>query len=111
MDKIDRDLLDLLSERERTHANAVARNDAAAMAVRDAPIQVRVAFDGSAESLQASGFPVYSVIPDVAHGGLSSAQIRALAARPEVHQISLPGVVCGRGRNPTLSRGHAFHSP
>ena len=21
------------------------------------------------------------------------------------------GVVCGRGRNPTLSRGRAFHSP
>jgi DNA invertase Pin-like site-specific DNA recombinase len=25
--------------------------------------------------------------------------------------IRLFGVVCGRGRNPTLSRGRAFHSP
>lgn len=35
--------------------------------------------------------------------------MRLEAWSPQIAALS--GVVCGRGRNPTLSRGHAFHSP
>lgn len=90
MDKIAPDLLEVLNRREREHAEAVARNDHAAMALVDAPIQVLVSFDGPPDALVAAGFPIGGLVSHVAQGGLSPAQIRGLAQLPFVHSVRLP---------------------
>jgi subtilisin family serine protease len=85
--------MEVLLRRERAHADALARKDRAQIALVDSPIEVRVALQGSADSLATQGFPLYSLVPDVARGGLSPAQIRRLAAISNVLRIDLPEVV------------------
>lgn len=78
MQKVDPELWDLVLASERAGRSG------------DAPINVRVAFDGELIALQDAGFPVYGPVPGVARGGLTPAQIRALAELPQVHSVSLP---------------------
>jgi subtilisin family serine protease len=76
--KVDPELWDLVLASERAGRS------------RDAPIDVRVAFDGEVTALQDAGFPLYGPVPGVARGGLTPAQIRAVAKLPQVHSITLP---------------------
>jgi subtilisin family serine protease len=91
--KITPELMEVLLRREREHADALARGDRATVALSEAPIEVRVALEGSAESLAAQGFPLHGFVPGAARGGLSPAQIRRLATLENVLQIDLPTVV------------------
>lgn len=89
-DKITPDLLELLQRRERTNADALARDDHEALAFSDAPIEVRIYFDGPADALVARGFQIGGHVPHVAQGGLSPVQIRQLAMVDKVIRIELP---------------------
>jgi subtilisin family serine protease len=90
MDKIAPDLLAVLARRHRAHADAVLRNDRDAMALRDAPIEVLVSFQGAPDALVAEGFPIGGDVANVAQGGLSPEQIRRLASIDRVLRIELP---------------------
>lgn len=58
----------------------------------DAPIEVAVAITGDIAPIVAAGFPLNSLVPNSARGGLSPAQIRALVARDDVLAVRLPVV-------------------
>src|SRR5262249_44685740 len=90
MEKITPDLLTVLERRERAHADAVAQDDRDALALSDAPIEVRISFNGPADALVAEGFPIGGHVPHVAQGGLSPEQIRRLASVEQVSRIELP---------------------
>lgn len=90
MNKIAPDLLEVLERRERANADAVARADREALALSDAPIEVRVSFEGPADMLIAEGFPIGGHVSNVAQGGLSPEQIRRLASVDQVSRIDLP---------------------
>lgn len=90
MNKIAPDLLEVLQRRERAQVDAVARDDREALAFSDAPIEVRISFDGPADALVARGFPVGGHVSHVAQGGLSPEQIRQLASVDKVFRIELP---------------------
>lgn len=93
MHKIAPDLLEVLQQRRRANADAVARDDREALAFSDAPIEVRIFFDGPADMLVTRGFPIGGHVSHVAQGGLSPEQIRQLALVDRVIRIELPPVV------------------
>jgi subtilisin family serine protease len=92
VNKIAPDLLQVLERRERAYADATARGDREALALKDAPIEVRVSFEGPADALLAEGFPIGGHVSHVAQGGLSPEQIRRLASVTRVRSIELPSV-------------------
>ena len=60
------------------------------MALKDAPIEVHISFEGPADALLAQGFPIGGHVSHVAQGGLSPEQIRRLATVDKVSRIELP---------------------
>ena len=83
--KVDPQLLCLMERREDSE-----RSGHPIAASPDAPIDVEVAIKGEVAPITAAGFPLHSLVPDSARGGLSPAQIRALVARDDVLFVQIP---------------------